>query len=96
MRGLQSAGRDHYRFPFSIEEETIEPIYAELPGWKTDMTGMKSTTEFPKEFIDYITFLERELATPITIVSIGPDREQTICASPRSRKQPENKTQFIP
>ena len=65
-------------FPFSIEEETIEPIYAELPGWKTDMTGMKSTTEFPKEFIDYITFLERELATPITIVSIGPDREQTI------------------
>lgn len=65
-------------FPFSIEEETIEPIYAELLGWKTDMTGMKSTTEFPKEFIDYITFLERELATPITIVSIGPDREQTI------------------
>ena len=50
----------------------------ELPGWKTDMTGMKDTSEFPAEFVNYITFLERELMTPITIVSIGPDREQTI------------------
>ncbi|MDE6322527.1 MAG: adenylosuccinate synthase [Paramuribaculum sp.] len=65
-------------FPYSIDEGSIEPIYVELPGWKTDMTAMKSTDEFPKEFIDYITFLERELMTPITIVSIGPDREQTI------------------
>ena len=52
------------------------------------MTGMKSTDEFPKEFVDYITFLERELMTPITIVSIGPDREQTILRnSPLSVKQ---------
>ncbi len=65
-------------FPYSIEDGSIEPIYVELPGWKTDMTSMKSTEEFPKEFVDYITFLERELMTPITIVSIGPDREQTI------------------
>lgn len=65
-------------FPFSIEEEKIEPIYVELPGWQTDMTGMKSEDEFPTQFKDYIAFLERELQTPITIVSIGPDREQTI------------------
>lgn len=65
-------------FPYSIEDDTIEPIYMELPGWKTDMTAMKSTDEFPPQFVDYITFLERELMTPITIVSIGPDREQTI------------------
>jgi len=64
-------------FPYSIEG-SIEPVYMELPGWKTDMTAMKSTSEFPPEFVDYITFLERELMTPITIVSIGPDREQTI------------------
>ena len=63
-------------FPYSIEEG-IEPVYMELPGWKTDMTGMKDTSEFPAEFVNYITFLERELMTPITIVSIGPDREQT-------------------
>jgi adenylosuccinate synthase len=65
-------------FPFSIEEDEIKPIYVTLPGWKTDMTGLKSEEQFPKEFTDYINFLEKELETPITIVSIGPDREQTI------------------
>lgn len=65
-------------FPFSIEDDEITPIYVTLPGWKTDMTAMKSEDEFPKNFKDYIDFLEKELATPITIVSIGPDREQTI------------------
>ena len=65
-------------FPYSIDSETIKPIYVTLPGWKTDMTKMKSETEFPKEFKNYIAFLEKELETPISIVSVGPDREQTI------------------
>ncbi len=65
-------------FPYSIEEETLEPVYVTLPGWKTDMTRMKSEDEFPKNFKDYIAFLEEELGVPIAIVSIGPDREQTI------------------
>ena len=65
------------QFPYSIEED-IEPIYTTLPGWKTDMTRMQSEDEFPKQFSDYIAFLEKELATPITIVSIGPVRKQTI------------------
>lgn len=65
-------------FPFSIEEDTITPVYVTMPGWKTDMTSFKSEEEFPRQFKDYIEFLEKELETPITIVSIGPDREQTI------------------
>lgn len=65
-------------FPYSIEEETLEPVYVNLPGWKTDMTRMKSEDEFPQNFKDYIAFLEKELNVPIAIVSIGPDREQTI------------------
>ncbi|MDE6544780.1 MAG: adenylosuccinate synthase [Paramuribaculum sp.] len=65
-------------FPYSVDGIDIEPVYTTLPGWKTDMTGMKSEDEFPQQFRDYITFLERELGAPITIVSIGPDREQTI------------------
>lgn len=65
-------------FPFSLEQQDVEPVYKEIPGWKTDMTAMKSEDEFPARFKDYIEFLEKELATPITIVSIGPDREQTI------------------
>ncbi len=64
-------------FPYDINTG-IEPVYKELPGWKTDMTKSTSESEFPKEFSDYIAFLEKELETPIKIISIGPDREQTI------------------
>lgn len=65
-------------FPYTVEDDRITPVYVELPGWKTDMTAMKSEDEFPEAFRNYIAFLEEQLQTPITIVSIGPDREQTI------------------
>ena len=65
-------------FPYTVEDDRITPVYVELPGWKTDMTAMKSEDEFPEAFCNYIAFLEEQLQTPITIVSIGPDREQTI------------------
>ena len=64
-------------FPFDINEG-IEPVYVELPGWNTDLTKMKSEDEFPEEFNAYLTVLENELEVPIKIVSVGPDREQTI------------------
>ena len=66
------------QFPFDIKDENVEPIYKELKGWNTDMTSMKSTEEFPAEFKAYIDFLESELNVPICIVSVGPDRSQTI------------------
>ena len=65
-------------FPFNLEDVEVKPVYTELPGWKTDMTSMQSEDEFPAEFKAYIDFLEKELNTPITIVSVGPDRTQTI------------------
>ena len=64
-------------FPYDIEKG-IEPVYEELPGWKTDLTHLTSEEQFPSEFNNYIDFLEKELQTPIRIISIGPDREQTI------------------
>ena len=64
-------------FPYSVEED-IEPVYVELPGWKTDMTRFTDESQFPKAFSDYIQFLEQQLETPIKIISIGPDRDQTI------------------
>ena len=70
-------GVETEEFPYSIEGE-VEPIYAELPGWKCDMTKMTSEEEFPEEFNNYISFLEEELECPIKIVSVGPDRDQTI------------------
>lgn len=70
-------GEEVEAMPFDISEG-IEPVYAELPGWKTDMSRMQSEDEFPEEFNYYLSFLEEELGVPITIVSVGPDRAQTI------------------
>lgn len=70
-------GVETEEFPYSIESG-VEPVYAELPGWQTDMTSMRSEDEFPEEFNAYLSFLEEELGVPIKIVSVGPDREQTI------------------
>ncbi|KAB2826723.1 MAG: adenylosuccinate synthase [Paludibacter sp.] len=70
-------GVETEQFPYSIEGD-IEPAYIELPGWQTDMSGMRSENEFPEEFNAYLNFLEAELEVPITIVSVGPDRAQTI------------------
>ncbi len=70
-------GEEIDHFPFDISEG-VEPVYVELPGWKTDMTKMRSEDEFPEEFNAYISFLEDQLGVPIKFVSIGPDREQTI------------------
>lgn len=63
-------------FPYEIDN--VEPVYKEIKGWKTDMTKFTSPDQFPQEFKDYIKFLEDELETRIGIISIGPDREQTI------------------
>lgn len=64
-------------FPFEINDST-KPVYAELPGWKTNMTKMQSEDEFPEEFNAYLSFIEESLGVKIKIVSVGPDREQTI------------------
>jgi len=65
-------------FPYDIDGLTIKPIYKELKGWKTDLTKIRTMAEAPKEFLDYITYLEGELDVPVSILSVGPDREQTI------------------
>lgn len=67
-----------HHFPFDISNESISPQYIEIPGWKEDITQVNLAEKLPKNFIDYIKFLERELDTPIKIVSVGPDRKQTI------------------
>ena len=66
------------RFPYQLDD-SIEPIYTEFPGWKTDLTGIRSEEEFPLELKNYIKFLEKELEVPVKYVSVGPDREQIIC-----------------
>ncbi|MCK8522136.1 adenylosuccinate synthase [Aquimarina sp. D1M17] len=64
--------------PYNIEPENVTPIYTEMKGWSEDLTQMTEASQLPKELNEYIAFLEKELETPITIVSVGPDRKQTI------------------
>jgi adenylosuccinate synthase len=64
--------------PYDIATQDIVPIYEELPGWNEDLTQMTKSSEFPENFKNYIRYLEEALETPIKIVSVGPDRKQTI------------------
>ncbi|RZJ63074.1 MAG: adenylosuccinate synthase [Flavobacterium sp.] len=67
---------DH--LPYNIEPENVTPVFVEKKGWAADLTGMTSYEELPTEFKDYISFIEQELEVPIKVVSVGPDRTQTI------------------
>jgi adenylosuccinate synthase len=64
--------------PYNIEAENVTPIYREFKGWKADLTGMEEASQLPDALNEYIAFLEEELNIPIKIVSVGPDRKQTI------------------
>jgi adenylosuccinate synthase len=71
-------GEEITHFPYNIEPENVSPIYKEYKGWQADLTGMTSYNELPVELKNYIEFIEKELEVPIKIVSVGPDRKQTI------------------
>ena len=62
--------------PFE-DNENLTPVYKELKGWEKDLMHISSLYEAPQEVHDYISYLEKELETPISIVSVGPDRKQT-------------------
>jgi len=64
--------------PYNIEAENVIPIYKEMKGWEKDLTKMTNAEQLPETLIEYIDYLEAELEIPIKIVSVGPDRKQTI------------------
>ena len=65
-------------FPYDSANKNLKPVYKEMEGWSEDITKITDENKFPKSFKNYINFLEKELNTPIKIVSVGPDRKQTI------------------
>ncbi len=67
---------DH--FPYNIEPENVTPVYRDFKGWQADLTGMTQYDALPQSLKEYIEFIESELEVPIKIVSVGPDRKQTI------------------
>ena len=70
-------GAETDQVPFDIAAK-IDPVYTEFPGWKKDLTGIRKESELPQEFKNYIKFMEDYLGVPISIISLGPDREATI------------------
>jgi adenylosuccinate synthase len=64
--------------PYSINPEDVQPIYESVKGWKEDLTQLSSSSDLPNEVHEYIAFIEKQIEIPITIVSVGPDRKQTL------------------
>ena len=75
--GYEIDGEVVEHFPFELDD-SVKPVYVELPGWKTDLTKIKDQNEFPEELNNYINFIEDEMGIPISLASVGPNREQTI------------------
>ncbi len=75
--GYEIKGEVVEHFPFELSDD-VKPVYVELSGWKTDLSNIKNQNEFPKELSKYISFIEDEMGIPVTIASVGPNREQTI------------------
>lgn len=71
-------GKEIKHLPYNIESKSVSPVYTDFKGWAEDLTSMDSAETLPESLINYIEFLENELQIPIKIVSVGPDRKQTI------------------
>ena len=65
-------------FPFDLSDDQIQPFYLEMKGWNTTLDGCTTVSDIPDELAEYIKFIENEVGLPIDIVSIGPDRLQTL------------------
>ena len=76
--GYEYMGKIIKHMPYDLNHKSIKPIYVKLNGWTEDISKIKSKSEIPKAFNEYIDFLENELKKPISIISVGPDRLQTI------------------
>ena len=71
-------GKEIDYFPSTIGDSKIEPIYESFDGWQNDISNCKEKSNFPKELVNYIQFIENKLKIPIKLVSVGPDRNQTV------------------
>ena len=76
--GYNYQGKKIDYLPYDYSPELLTPIYAELKGWNQDLTGLNSPDQMPEALNEYISFIEKETGVPISIVSVGPDRTQTL------------------
>ncbi len=70
-------GKESTEIPFS-NDSAVEPVYTELPGWKEEISSIREFDALPHSLLNYVDFIEKETSVPVTIISVGPDREETI------------------
>lgn len=71
-------GERYDYFPYDVNDVEVVPVYEEIKGWNCDTTKLSSFDDAPSELKDYVEYLEQKLEVPITVVSVGPDRTQTL------------------
>jgi adenylosuccinate synthase len=71
-------GKKYDYFPYDVNDLEVIPVYETVPGWNQDLTKLSSLEEAPQALKDYVEYLEQKLEVPITVVSVGPDRTQTL------------------
>jgi adenylosuccinate synthase len=71
-------GEEVDHLPYRLDAQLLEPVYQSLPGWSEDLTGVRKTTDLPDTLTSYVRFIEEFTGVPVVLVSVGPDREQTL------------------
>ena len=71
-------GSQTTEFPYTVEGVELQPVYREFQGWKSDIRNVRNYEEFPEAFRKYVEFIEEETGVPVKIISVGPDRAETI------------------
>lgn len=71
-------GEEVDHLPYRLDAQLLEPVYQSLTGWSEDLTGVRKTTDLPDTLTSYVRFIEDFTGVPVVLVSVGPDREQTL------------------
>lgn len=75
-------GEEIDHLPFDYSPELLSPVYTELKGWKQDLTGLNKLEQLPTELHNYVEFIEKFAGVPVSVISVGPDRTQTLMRKP--------------
>ena len=71
-------GEEVSHLPYRLDSNLLDPVYHSLPGWSEDLTGVRHTKDLPATLESYVRFIEDFTGVPVVLVSVGPDREQTL------------------
>jgi len=71
-------GKTIQQIPFGLQDYKINPVYSKFEGWQGDLSKMRTYEELPETFKTYMNYVESQIGVPVNVISVGPDREETI------------------